>query len=92
MLDPIVLTKYGDLLVSSADTKNLNDSDALGTLAGDHLHYNYEGVNRGSFAIFTVSRDWHRMSCRMCNLVVEFPIQVKTYGDLRKYFTDKLRP
>jgi len=83
-MDKIVLTKCGDALVSFADTKKTKDSNELPSSPGDHLHLNEE--KQGSFTIFTVSPDWRRMTCRMCNLTVEFPIGVKTYGDLRAYF------
>ena len=87
MFNPITLTKYGDaLLTPPARGGYLDDEEVLPELPGDH-----SGCG-GNFAIFKISEGWRRMTCRRCNLVVEFTSQVKTYGDLRKYFTDKLKP
>ncbi len=91
-MDPIILTKYGDLVIPSDEIKFLRDTSLLLGLPGDHAHLSIEENHHGSFAIFRVSPDWNRMTCRLCNLVVEFPATVKTYGDLRKYFAQQLKP
>ena len=82
MFEPILLNKYGEKLNKHPDA-SCEDERRLSSPIGLHAFCN------GWVDIRKVSETHQAIICRVCKLRIIIPIEIKNYGDLRKYFINK---
>ena len=88
-LEPIVINEFGERICEYPSTwrgvytSHTRDTNEIGSVV---LH----DVCNCWADIETVSDEYSVIVCRGCNLRVHFDSSIKTFGELRQYFADKL--
>ena len=83
MIEPIVLTKKGEILLDDMPDLNRKDETSLPSQVGIHKFC------LGFIKIIKVAKEWKALVCERCNLRVLFPANISTYAELRKYFSKR---
>ncbi len=88
-LDPIRLTKENEFMrqypPKSYFSGHTRDENSIGSTAGVHTYCH------GFIDMKRTSITHNALHCRACGLRVTFPVDVKTYGELRKYIAEQLK-
>ena len=89
-LDPVQITKDGDFLREypprEACDDHMRDGDSLSTCVGVHAYCN-SWVDRRQ-----ATKRMDAIVCRGCYLRVLFPIEIRTYGELRAFLASTWTP
>ena len=83
MFEPIIkLTKFEEMLV----VPNIitRDEERLTNCIGTHF------ICRGNIHLKKISKTFQAIICLDCNMRIVIPIEVITYGDLRRYLAQNL--
>ena len=83
MLIPILISEHGDMIEgypSFSGISNNTDETELNTCVGVHM------VCNGWIDINTTSVTHKALTCRKCKMRIVIPLEIKTFGDLRKHF------
>ncbi len=79
MIEPIILTEYGETLFDDMADLGRGDDAVLSGRVGVHR------TCAGFIDILSVSKTHKALLCQKCGLRVVVPKEVETYGDLRKH-------
>jgi len=90
MIEPITMTKYNEILDVPQRSKldRMFDEACLTTLVAIGTHRFCEGF----VDLKQVSEEWNVLHCVGCGLRIIVPIEIRTYGQLRKYLNIRREP
>lgn len=92
MLNPIILTQFGETLVEQKND-NLEDTKAIFSIYEGRVLERCIGVHeicKGFIDCKPISKTHNVILCRSCRLRINIPIDVTTYGQLRIWCVSKM--
>jgi len=85
MINPIVLTSFGETITGYPGSEETDDSKLGGCCSCIGVH----DVCEGFVDIKEISTTHKAIICRECHLRVVVPASIQTYGQLREYLVRK---
>jgi hypothetical protein len=84
MMEPIVLTEFGETMKGTQVWDKTDDSPI------EAYHTAIHDVCNGWFSLKGISKTHNALCCDKCGLRIPIPIKIKIYGDLRTWAEKRL--
>ena len=84
-MESIIFTESGDTLVVE-DSFHVNDESKLSSVS----YIGYHKVSKGFIYLYPASDTFNRLLCKSLLISIPVPVEIDTYGKLRKWFANRI--